>query len=260
MRMKSDDQYQEVIRKLETLEPVPPRFEEDVLKGRTAYLRDMESVVGSVTLSPKHRLNHWMENLQPKRLAMSTLTIILIVLVAISTTGLAAVYAALQAIPGENLYGVKIWSEDVRLDLTSDPESAANLHLLFMNRRLEEIQAIAGEGKTEELQTVSRNFFSHFREVEDLAENMEDGTFYYARLSELLQKYNELLPEGETRELNPDQQPLTPKVNNTADQDDDDEDDNDDNDDDEVDDKDDNDDNDNDGDDDNDMYDEDDDD
>lgn len=221
MKMKPDEQFHEVIRKLETLKPVPQRLEEDVRKGRNAFIRDMESVVGSVTLSPKRRLNIWMKNLQPKRLAMGTLTIILIVLTAISTTGLAAVYAAQKAIPGENLYGVKIWSEDVRLDLTGDPESAANLHLLFMNRRLDEMQAIADESITEELQTVSRNFFSHFREVEELVENMEDGTFYYTRLSELLQKYYELLPEVETPDLNPEQQPTSPMDNTSADQDDD---------------------------------------
>jgi len=230
MRSYPYAQIHEVIRKLENLKPVPERLEEDVRKGRTAFIRDMESVVGSVTLSPKHRLIIWMKNLQPKRLAMGTLTIIFIVLAAISTTGLAAVYAAQQAIPGENLYSVKIWSEDVRLDLTGDPESAANLHLLFMSRRLDEMQAIADEGITEELQTVSRNFFSHFREVEDLIENMEDGTFYYARLSELLQKYFELLPDAETPDLNPNQQPTAPTDNISADPEDDDNDDDDDND------------------------------
>lgn len=66
----------------------------------------------------------------------------LIILVSSSFT----VYAAQSSLPGEPLYTVKSWSEDVRLSLTTSPQSKLDLILFYTNRRAGEISELAVSG------------------------------------------------------------------------------------------------------------------
>ena len=59
--------------------------------------------------------------------------------------GAAAVYASQESLPGEALYPLKIWSEDMRIELTNNPESELQLNLQFAERRMIEIGEVAGQ-------------------------------------------------------------------------------------------------------------------
>jgi len=59
--------------------------------------------------------------------------------------GAAAVYASQESLPGEALYPLKTWSEDMRIELTNNPESELQLNLQFAERRMIEIGEVAGQ-------------------------------------------------------------------------------------------------------------------
>ena len=70
--------------------------------------------------------------------------------------GAAAVYASQESLPGEALYPLKTWSEDMRIDLINNPESELQLNLQFAERRMTEIGEVAGQDDDLAAQTVLR--------------------------------------------------------------------------------------------------------
>ena len=60
-------------------------------------------------------------------------------------TGATAV-AAQASLPGDFLYPVKILSEDVRMEMATQPESQVKLALKFAASRFDEIQSLIEEG------------------------------------------------------------------------------------------------------------------
>ena len=56
------------------------------------------------------------------------------------------VYASQSSMPDDLLYPVKTWSEDVRLQMTSDPQAQVELLESFNNRRIDEIVTLNQEG------------------------------------------------------------------------------------------------------------------
>ena len=73
------------------------------------------------------------------------LAIVMMLTALLGGGGAATVYAAQQAMPDETLYPVKTWSEEMRLNLTNNPETALELHLLFAERRMIEIADVLEE-------------------------------------------------------------------------------------------------------------------
>jgi hypothetical protein len=57
------------------------------------------------------------------------------------------VAAAQDSVPGDALYPVKTWSEDVRKQLTSEPDEQLALSLDLIDRRLQEMQALVAAGE-----------------------------------------------------------------------------------------------------------------
>ncbi len=75
-----------------------------------------------------------------------TLASIMVIASLILGAGGVTVASAQAAQPDEPLYSVKIWSEDTRLDLTTDPLQGYQLALEFTDRRAEEIQTMLAAG------------------------------------------------------------------------------------------------------------------
>lgn len=67
----------------------------------------------------------------------------------------AVAVAAQEALPNDPLYPVKLWTEDVRVNLAFDQETRANLLLDFANRRTNEL-AVAGDSAALAEQTIAR--------------------------------------------------------------------------------------------------------
>jgi hypothetical protein len=89
------------------------------------------------------------------------------------------VYAAQSSLPGEPLYAVKSFSEDVRLSLTSSSQDKLNLILDYTNRRSDEINLLAAKGKALPDQTSNR-YQSELESALQLAAGMNDEQMQHA--------------------------------------------------------------------------------
>lgn len=74
---------------------------------------------------------------------------VIAILFILGVLGTGVTVAAQGAIPGDTLYGVKRWSEDVRLSITSDKEP---LREQFAQRRIDEARQVIERGREVDLQ------------------------------------------------------------------------------------------------------------
>ncbi|MCF6277177.1 MAG: DUF5667 domain-containing protein [Anaerolineales bacterium] len=77
---------------------------------------------------------------------MTTLVTILTIVGLLAGGGAGTVYAAQDSLPNEALYGVKIASENVQLQMAGNAQEELALHLEFAQHRTDEIAALLGEG------------------------------------------------------------------------------------------------------------------
>lgn len=85
-----------------------------------------------------------------RRPAMSWLLISAIVLSIFAGGGIGVAYAADGAVPGDALYGIDLGVESLRYNFALSQETKAELALAFADERLEELQALLGEGASGE--------------------------------------------------------------------------------------------------------------
>jgi hypothetical protein len=83
--------------------------------------------------------------------------IVAIVLAMAAGTG-GVLYAADGALPGDRLYGIDQAMESVRLNLTSDPETAAELLLAFAGERLSEAEELSQKGDEKNLEDALNSY------------------------------------------------------------------------------------------------------
>ena len=98
-----------------------------------------------VTKRVEHRYR--LQNLK-RRIVMTWVVIVTILLSLISGTG--AVYASNDALPGDTLYSVKMWIENIQLAIA--PEDVdTGLHMRFAEHRIEEAVELILEGRFNDL-------------------------------------------------------------------------------------------------------------
>ena len=81
-----------------------------------------------------------------KELKMGTIATIMIILGLLLGGTTATAYAAQDALPTETLYPVKVFTEDIQADLTSNPELKLELALQFAETRINEITQLQEAG------------------------------------------------------------------------------------------------------------------
>ena len=156
--MKPNDKIDpNLMSKLAALNNLPERDPERSSATRSKFMqqaRDLASKPARVTPVGEPRHNGWIQGFQtmfmPRRKEHSPMfstlaTILVIVSLVLGGSGI-TVASAQSAQPDEPLYGVKLWSEDARLGLTSDPLIGYQLALEFTNRRVAEIQTMLEAG------------------------------------------------------------------------------------------------------------------
>lgn len=156
MKMRSPmDDDRRLWEKLQLLDDFPPREGQAQEAGCAAFLQQARSITEvRVTDSSMGRHNGWIQNLFAGWTArkehspmFSPLTKIILVTALVLGTGGATVAAAQSSEPDQILYEVKLWSEDTRLALITDPVTDYQLSLEFTGRRAEEIAALLKDGK-----------------------------------------------------------------------------------------------------------------
>ncbi|HQF63729.1 MAG TPA: DUF5667 domain-containing protein [Anaerolineaceae bacterium] len=212
--MKRKNEFDDILKKLLLLRTASHRDPEKAQTGRDAFLQEAQSLAGTVTPQPKQRHNGWMLLLQSMFLAhrkerspmLNLFATVLVVVTLVLGGGGATVAAAQSSQPDQTLYGIKLWSEDVRIDLTSNPEMQSELALEFADRRVAEIQTIlqAGGVPSEAVQT---RYEAQVEQAIQFALNLPDDqavaaleqvrTRLQTQQSLLLQFQSNGTPEGE---------------------------------------------------------------
>ena len=128
-------------KELQNLQDVPERGLQASHAGRENFLTQVRTMKPRPVQAkkPVHtgRRRSW---------ALRMASVIAVLALALGSMG-GTVYAAQASGPNDFLYGVKTLTEDVQLELESDPEDRLDLITLFANRRLEEIETQAEEGE-----------------------------------------------------------------------------------------------------------------
>jgi hypothetical protein len=141
-------------RKLAVLNKVTDRNPENANSGRAKFMQQAQELAPGVSPVENRRHNGWKQSILPMFMnsrkehtpMFSTLATILVIVSLVLGGGGVTVVSAQSSQPDQPLYNVKIWSEDVRLILASDPLSQYQLSLEFANRRAEEIQSMLQAG------------------------------------------------------------------------------------------------------------------
>ncbi len=170
-------------RMLAPLRSAPPLDSQAITDVKAKYLLEGENLRQLISSQPvgeepKQRKNTIFGTLQHKPV-MKALVAVLLAFVVILVGSSFTVFASQSSLPGEALYQVKSWSEDVRLSLISSPDARLGLTLYFINRRMDEISSLMAGGYNVDEQTTDR----FRRELEDalqLAAQLDDTQMQHA--------------------------------------------------------------------------------
>ena len=128
-------------KELQNLQDVPERGLQASHGGRENFLTQVR------TMKPRPvQVNKPAQKGRRRSWALRMASVIAVLALALGSMG-GTVYAAQASGPNDFLYGVKTLTEDVQLELESDPEDRLDLITLFANRRLEEIETLAEAGE-----------------------------------------------------------------------------------------------------------------
>ncbi len=135
---------------LKTLRLVAPRDPQVASRSRNIFLDQAAKMTPGVSFVRHSRLDEWKATFRTfyfttrkeKSFMFNLVMAVLITVSLILGGGATTVSAAQVAQPGETLYPVKLWSEDLRLGWENNPQQKFDLALQFTARRAEEIQAV----------------------------------------------------------------------------------------------------------------------
>ena len=170
-----DEYGKRVLASLRSTPPIDPQVAaaekaKFLLQGENLR-QDLIPRTGEVYAQWDHHRVNALRGKQPSPLfkALVATILVLIFLVGSSFT----VYAAQSSLPGQPLYTIKSWSEDIRLSMTFSTKAKLNLTLDYTNRRVDEISRLVAGGKAINDQT-SERFQSELDNALQLATQLND--------------------------------------------------------------------------------------
>jgi hypothetical protein len=185
---KTDDELDEFGKHtLEPLRHAPPLDPQVSSKIKVQYMQQAEAIKAAFPgsqaaarqrVTPRgglvgfFHLHQFMKYLSAGMIALAVLLIFSSI----------TVYAAQDSLPGQVLYPVKSWSENIQLDLASSPQVRLKLVLKFTNRRMEEISLLLANGDTVSTNTTDR-LNQELDEALQLASQMNDSQILEALVS-----------------------------------------------------------------------------
>jgi len=166
-------------RVLAALRPVPPINPQVTAEAKKQFLiqgevlrQELISQTGGVDLVLARRKPNIMQLFQHKPLMKALVAILLAVFVILAGSSF-TVYAAQSSLPGQTLYPLKSWSENVRLSMTFSTKAKLDLVLNYTNRRMGEISSLLAGGKALNDQT-SERFQRELEDALQLAAQQDD--------------------------------------------------------------------------------------
>ncbi len=150
----TDVEIEENLRKkMDTLRDVPGLEPELIAQERQKFLAHGEGFRAAVSAQPLPRHNRWIDqwiqSLKRKEFKpMFTTVMTIFVTLSLLFGGAGATVAAAQDdLPGEPLYALKRWTEEVRSRSIISESEQLQWMLELTNRRMEEIKALSAQGK-----------------------------------------------------------------------------------------------------------------
>ncbi len=199
MNSLPDDQASRVIALIQNLLPVPERRPGAMDDGMAKFLAEAASLEPIVSAPAERRHSEWKSIFSRKApLKMTTIaTLLAIFTMLFGGTG-ATVYAAQGSLPDQPLYGVKLATEDVRADLTTNSQNRMALMMNFADLRMREASQLAAQGKA-----IPASVWQRMAEQYDLAlltaAGLDDAQLYEAlpvMQARMLANRNQLMQFG----------------------------------------------------------------
>jgi hypothetical protein len=141
-------------RVLSPLRPAPSLDPQVAAEAKEQFLMHGESLghglisqPGGLDLEQRLRKPNVFLGTQRNTLMKALAGVLLAILIILAVSSI-TVYAAQSSLPGEPLYTIKSWGEDLRLSMTFSTKAKLNLTLDYTIRRVNEISDILAGGKT----------------------------------------------------------------------------------------------------------------
>lgn len=134
---------------MQPLEEMPERDPETVHHRKEQFIKSVIDIrQQNVTFHEKQRLPNQRNLFHMWRNSMTIkiISIVAVVMIVLSGAGIGTVAASQNSLPDEALYSLKLWSENIHLDLTSNPEKLFDLQLKLADRRIDEYIGMVEEG------------------------------------------------------------------------------------------------------------------
>jgi hypothetical protein len=130
----------------DALRTVPGRDPQRAAAGRAAYLQQVDQI-GTGPIQPPKRRRAGLFSFRLWRPAMQLTALALLLVVMIVSVGGAAAAAAQPSLPGQPLYGLKLYSEQAWLRLNTGTQQEWRVMLALAERRGAEIQDLVENGQ-----------------------------------------------------------------------------------------------------------------
>ena len=189
--MKNNEINPKLKKQLESLQDVPSRGLQESHAGRESFLAQAKTHKPYVP--PPQKQTRRGRSKQRRSWLPRLVTIFAVLLVALSSLG-GTIYAAQASGPDDLLYGVKTLTEEIQVNLETDPEDKLDLYVSFAGRRLQEIQAQVDAGE-EVSEKALELLEKHTQKMLEQAAKMDDKGVENAlrQIEENLQKQNQMM-------------------------------------------------------------------
>jgi uncharacterized membrane protein YgcG len=166
--MKNEQELEALIRsRLEEIKPFPPRNPQSARRARAQFLNQ------AVSASEFQRHKGWRFIFRKEQFAMNMIISILVI-AGLLFGGGATVNAAQDDLPNEPLYALKMWSEDVSLQLRSDPEAKIDRLMELAQTRIQEMSQLMENGQTPPDQ-VQLRLEQHIHQALQICSTLDDA-------------------------------------------------------------------------------------
>jgi hypothetical protein len=157
---------------LDNLQPTPARDPEAAARGRARFINELAEL-GSLNQSVQKpslinlAKERWtmFRNTLGQRIALTTLTVMIVAVVFLFGSATVTAYAAQGALPGDALYAVKTSLEGTRLALTGNAAAQFELHLQYAERRLAEVSSLIDNKRFDDVGVATAAFQAHIQDA-----------------------------------------------------------------------------------------------
>jgi len=193
----------DLLRRLENLRLVAERDKQAIERGRAEYLKLVGSLMRdlpspeAISIGFGLRLNHWINSRidlwrRRERFSLASVMMTVMVVVALFFGGASATaYAAQSSLPGESLYEVKTFAEDIHLALVSGEKAQFNLNMDYASRRVGEFERMLAKGMQIRQKEVAR-LQTHLNLALQTAAEMSDENLHQALLRETIRTQSQI--------------------------------------------------------------------